>query len=171
MIPACVRPTCGQHDDVRGCDLLEQLSDGKRVSGRAERRGGPERDHERTTIPGSQLGGGLLHPGRARGARVDIPYLGAEQAIEQRIRGRLRGGRSVGYEHATQAQACRDRRGRTRVIRLHSATGDERVGPFGQRLCDDQLELPDLVPAKPEWNRIVALDEQRRARRQVRPEA
>jgi hypothetical protein len=48
------------------------------------------------------------------------------------------------------------------VVRLDSPAGDQGVGPVGQRLRRHELELPDLVPAEPERDGIVPLDEERR---------
>jgi hypothetical protein len=89
-----------------------------------------------------------------------VDNLGAEQAIEQRIGRRRRRRRAVYDEHRAHPELRSRRRGRARVVGLHAAGGDQRVGAFGLRPRGDQRELADLVAAKPERDRIVSLDQQ-----------
>ena len=77
----------------------------------------------------------------------------------------MRGGVAVGHQHRAHAELRRGRGGGARVIRLHAAGGNQRVGAFRPRLRRDQRQLAHLVPSEPERDRIVALDEETRRRR------
>jgi hypothetical protein len=46
---------------------------------------------------------------------------------------------------------------------LNPTSSDQRISAVFDRTRGDQRELPHLVPAKPERNGIVALDEETRA--------
>ena len=98
-------------------------------------------------------------PARALRAseRPGCPHPAASQAT--RWRGTI-GTSAVGDEHRAQAEpGCR--RGRdARVIRLHTATRDERVGLAGERIGSHEPHLSHLVAAKREPIGIVALDQQ-----------
>jgi hypothetical protein len=48
------------------------------------------------------------------------------------------------------------------MIRLHPAARDERVSAFVYRARRDELQLANLVAAKPKRYRVVTLDEERR---------
>src|SRR5581483_1481591 len=74
-------------------------------------------------------------------------------------------------QHAAKAE-LRGRGGRgSRVVRLHAAERDDRVGIVRARLREHVLELSNLVPAEPERNGIVALHQKARSRAQRRAKA
>jgi len=65
-------------------------------------------------------------------ALADVDDLGAEQRVEQRVGGRLRLRLAVGDDHRAQSHPGRRRRRRSRVIRLHAAGRDQRVGALAR---------------------------------------
>ena len=73
------------------------------------------------------------------------------------------GGIAVRDEHASQTEPGRGGRRHARVIRLHAAARDQRVGPSREGIRGDEPHLADLVAAEREPDRVVALDEQARA--------
>ena len=108
----------------------------------------------------AQLRGNPFHRRRAILAARDVANIGAEQAIEQRVRRRLPRRRAVGDEDAAETHPRGDARGGARMIRLDAAGRDQRVGAVEDRLRRHQPQLAHLVAAESERNGIVALDEQ-----------
>ena len=154
---------CRVHDDVRRRHLIEQLDHRLHVAERAERRRRADRDLERRPARRAQRRRDLAHPGGPLLAPADVHDVSAEQRVEQRVGGRGLLRRAVRDEDRAQSHLRRGRGGRTRVIRLDAAGRDQRVGALVARARRDERELADLVPAEPERDRIVALDEEARA--------
>ena len=91
----------------------------------------------------------------------------AEQPIEQyvaRLLVILAGTRHDGGNTSRQLSPnCRGGRGRLPcVVRLQSASRDQRVATFGQCIGHEKLELADFVTADSEPGLIVAFDEEAR---------
>src|SRR6266545_308394 len=103
-----------------------------------------------------------LHRRRTLFTGRDVSNIRAKQTIEQCIRRGLVLRFSIRNQNALQPEARSDRRCGARVVRLHATGRDQRVGTVRQRLRRYDVELADLVAAKPKRNRIVALDEERR---------
>ena len=150
--PACVPP-----DDVEctmtsgGANLLEELRDGVGERRGAERRRGAEWDHVGAAGPPRAAPAAAASISVARASRVgDVADLGAEQSCQQRVRRRALGWRAVGDEHAAQAQPGGRRGGDARVIRLHAAARDERVGLPREGVGGHQPHLADFVAAERE---------------------
>src|SRR5436305_1366741 len=80
----------------------------------------------------------------------DVPA----QAVELRWR------RALEREDRPETEARRDRGERAAAVGLERAAGDQRVGALGQRLADEELELPDLVARLEQSREIVALHPQ-----------
>jgi hypothetical protein len=97
-----------------------------------------------------------------------IMELRAVQAIEKRVARCLVFARR-GFEPAVvdgkmagEAEPCRDRRNLPLAVRLHDATGHDRIGALRESLVQDEVELAQLVAAKAEPGGIFALDPQPR---------
>src|SRR6266545_4094783 len=103
-----------------------------------------------------------LHRRRTLFTGRDVSNIRAKQTIEQCIRRGLVLRFSIRNQNALQPESRSDRRCGARVVRLHATGRDQRVRTVRQRLRRYDVELADLVAAKPKWNRIVALDEERR---------
>ena len=158
-------------DDVGWRDLLEELRHGVRKRSGAKRRRGAERDHIRAAA-GVALGRGRgFHLDRASLSRRDVPNVGAEQSCKQRVRRRAVGCGAIGDEHTSQAQPGCGRRRHARVIRLHAAAGDERIGLPREGIGGHEPHLSHLVAAKREPNGVVALDEQARSAAERSPQS
>jgi hypothetical protein len=57
------------------------------------------------------------------------------------------------------------------VIRLQAADGDDGIRVSREGLGDREFELPNIVTAEPEWDRVVSLREQPRPAAEERAEA
>ena len=71
--------------------------------------------------------------------------------------------RAVGDEDAAKSEPRSRSGGHARVIRLHAAASDERIGLVGHGVGGHQTHLTDFVAAKGKADRVVALDEQARS--------
>ena len=95
--------------------------------------------------------------------------LRAEQPVEKRVAGHLVFRRRrfepavVDGKVARKAELCRNRRDLPLAVRLHDATRDDRIGAARKRLVQDVVELAQLVAAKNEPCRILALHPQPRS--------
>ena len=91
----------------------------------------------------------------------DVADLGAEQTIEPALPVGVGWRRAVQHEHDPHAERGAGRGGDARVIRLHAAAGDQRVGARGRRLGGTVCILRTLLPPHAERQQVVALHEQR----------
>jgi hypothetical protein len=104
----------------------------------------------------------------ARGpARRHVDDVGAEEIVQQGVRRQPCRRLTVRDQDRAHAEFRRGRRRRSRVIRLHAARGDQRVGAVGHCARRHERQLSDLVAAEPERDRIVTLDEETRSSAEV----
>ena len=100
----------------------------------------------------------------ARSSRLDDVVHGrAEQLIEPRVAGGRRGRRAVERRARPKPERGAGGGGDARVIGLHAAARDERVGAGGERFGRHRLHLPHFVAAQAERQQVVALHEELRA--------
>ena len=94
--------------------------------------------------------------------------LGAEQRVEARVAGEMRGPLAVGDQddlHAEHGAGCRRH---ARVIRLHPAAGDEHGGAGLAGLGGHGLHLPNLAATQAERQQVVTFHQEPRRRRPQR---
>ena len=103
--------------------------------------------------------------------RGDVSDLCAEQACQERIGRRTLRLRAVDDEDAAKSQPRGGSGGDARVIRLHAAARDERIGLAGDGVGGHQPHLAHFVAAERKPDRVVALDEQAWAAAESVPEA
>lgn len=63
-------------------------------------------------------------------------------------------------EVAVEAEVARRDCSAAAVVALDAADGDDAVGALGQRLCHQELQLPDLVARELHPAEVVALNEE-----------
>ncbi len=158
-------------DDVGRRNLLEELGDGMGEGRGAKGRRGAEGDDVRPPSGALLLLRRSFHFDGSRLARRDVADLCAEQACQERIGRRTLRLRAVGDEDAAKSQPRSRSGGHARVIRLHAAARDERIGLIGHGIGGHQPHLADFVAAKGKADRVVALDEQAGAAAESVPEA
>ncbi len=172
-----VRPTAraGVHDRSRPQSgrlaLALELDERRGEADRADGRAAADRDGEGPPPAGPQLlGQGVLRdlegvPGRHPGE----VQLGAEEARQELVAGRL--GRGVAAQHQVDgpAEASAGRRGHAAVVGLAGADRDQRVRAVGLRRAAEELQLPGLVATHAQAGEVVALDPQPGAAGQHRP--
>ena len=153
----------GDHDRVEVgravADLLGELLAARDVTeGARDGRAALGDDVGRAAAPPHARRQLLEHLVDARPLRVRAgAQLGPEQAGEEQVAVELRGRRALEREDRPETEARRDRGDRAAAVGLERAAGDQRVGALGQRLADEELELPDLVARLDEPREIVAL--------------
>ncbi len=175
MSPACVPPddvawtmTSGLTPDCR------EFDDAAGEAERAGRRGRAERHDERAAAGSAHFRGDPLHHRRPILATGHVTDLGAEESVQSRVRGRLSLSRPVQHEHDFQPERGARGRGHARVIRLHAAARDERVGAVPPRPPPPRSCIfLTLLPPRPNDSRSSRLMKRRgeagRARARAAP--
>jgi hypothetical protein len=85
--------------------------------------------------------------------------MGTEETMQEQVPLLLRMYASIQNQMAGQPSKPARRGRESRVVRLRATRGDDRIGAALDRVCDEKLKLPDLVPAERESRQIVAFDE------------
>ena len=165
--PACVPPlelacTTDRGRSPAASHWRWSSTNAAREPDRAHGRAATDRDGEGPPPAGPQLlGQGVLRdlegvPGRHPGE----VQLGAEEARQELVAGRL--GRGVAAQHQVDgpAEASAGRRGHAAVVGLAGADRDQRVRAVRLRRAAQELQLPGLVPTHAEAGEVVALDPQ-----------
>src|SRR5688572_22947090 len=128
----------------------------------AEWRGAAERDDEWRATRRAHLLSDRLHGSRSLVGPRHESDLGTEETVEAQV-SRLLGWRlaAQNQNHAPSERGAGSRRD-ARVVGLHAAAGDERVGADARRFRRQQLRLAHFVAASPERQEVVAFDENAR---------
>ena len=82
----------------------------------------------------------------------------AQELVESLVCTRLVDRRSAEDEMDVKTGPRPGRRREPAVVRPAAARRDERVGAVGQRRADEELEVPQLVPAERQRQQVLALD-------------
>jgi len=143
-------------------DLMTELVDRRNEGDGTEWRRCAKWDHEWNTAAGACIVRRALHLDRAILTAHDVADLGAKELIEECVAGRVNRPHTVHDEYALHSEPGGHGSGHARVVGLYRSSRDERVGTGLFRVSRDKSQLADLVAAKREGNRVVALDEDSR---------
>ena len=146
--------------DPGGPRLTDRLEGREDLPRRADRPGPADRDDERPPPARSQIRDDPVderRPLRSLVGRRDVDRR-AEQLVESLVGAGRVDRRSAEHEVDVEAGPRPGRGRQTAMVRPAPSRRDERVGALGQRRADEELQVPQLVPAERQRQQVLALD-------------